>query len=134
MTDHTLPSGKSVLKHKQENTVLKNMKMVLYGIEKSRLTVQNLLSSWKWNQNKKTVQKGTGQVCAKMTQMAIKINCQMVAERQLVTCNNNSDECVSVKIRGSNLKHRLEECDDKRHFVCQGNKGNEIFLWLIESM
>ena len=58
--------------------------------------------------------------------------CQM--ENQLHTCNNNSDECVSVKICGSNLKHRLEECDDKRHFVCQGNKGNEIFSWLIDSM
>ena len=44
--------------------------------------------------------------------------CEMVAKGQLLTCKNNSDECVSVKIRGSNLKNRLEECDDKRHFVC----------------
>ena len=60
--------------------------------------------------------------------------CQMVAEKQLRNCSNNSDECVSIKIHGHILKHRLEECDGKRHFVCQGNKGNEIFSWLIESM
>ena len=53
--------------------------------------------------------------------------CDTVIGEQLHNCNNNSDECVSVKIRGADVKHRLEECDDRRYIVCQVNKGNEIF-------
>ena len=46
---------------------------------------------------------------------------------QLYNCNNSSDECVSVKIRGTSLTHHLQECNDKKYFVCQVNKGNKIF-------
>ena len=53
--------------------------------------------------------------------------CDTVIGEQLHNCDNNSDECVSVKIRGVDVKRRLEECDDRRYFVCQVNKGNEIF-------
>ena len=53
--------------------------------------------------------------------------CDTVIGEQLHNCNNNSDECVSVKFRGADVKHHLEECDDRRYFVCQVNKGNEIF-------
>ena len=58
--------------------------------------------------------------------------CDTVIGEQLHNCNNNSDECVSVKIRGADVKHRLEECDDRRYFVCHVNKGNEIFSWVID--
>ena len=57
--------------------------------------------------------------------------CNTVVLVQLHNCNSNSDECVSVKIRGADAKHRLEECDDRKYFVCQVNKGNEIFSCVI---
>ena len=57
--------------------------------------------------------------------------CNAAALGQLHNCNDSNDQCVSVKMIRGSLSHRLEECDDKKSFVCQ---GNEIFLWLIDGM
>ena len=44
--------------------------------------------------------------------------------------NCSSGECVSVKI-STKLESHPERCNNKHYFVCQFNKGNEIFLLVL---